>query len=224
MFRLLHQEVRKNCLKKKVQDVDPSLLATFLKTYMKLLRDKKAVEGLQELIDNFEGKDKNSPKQRTVRKLGKHKKRTGCEMRLTTQIGEYEMDQVILDLGSNANILPKQTWEMMGRPMLQWSPLQLCMASQQKIIPMGRLYGVTVNIGASALVDFEVIEIVDDNNPYPMLLGIDWAFNMDEVINLKKRRKTFEKKALRFIVPLDPAEGAHYTEPVRDYEEDDDLD
>lgn len=29
-----------------VQDVDPSLLASFLKTYMKLLRDKKEVEGL----------------------------------------------------------------------------------------------------------------------------------------------------------------------------------
>lgn len=29
-----------------VQDVDPSLLAIFLKTFMKFLRDKKAVEGL----------------------------------------------------------------------------------------------------------------------------------------------------------------------------------
>ena len=39
-------------------------------------------------------------------------------MRLTAQIGEYEMDQVILDMGSNANVLPKQTWERMGRPVL----------------------------------------------------------------------------------------------------------
>jgi len=39
---------------------------------------------------------------------------------------------------------------------------------------MGRLQGITVDIkGASVLVDFEVIEIVDDNNPYPALLGID---------------------------------------------------
>ena len=33
----------------------------------------------------------------------------------------------------------------------------------------------------------------------------------------------FEKKSLRIIVPLDPAEGSRYTEPVRDYESDDDL-
>jgi len=31
----------------------------------------------------------------------------GCKMRLTVKIGEYEMDHVILDLGSNANVLPK---------------------------------------------------------------------------------------------------------------------
>lgn len=61
------------------------------------------------------------------------------------------------------------------------------MANQQNLIPMGCLYGVTTNIeGASALADIEVIEIVDDNNPYPALLGIDWAFDMDMVINFKK--------------------------------------
>jgi len=52
---------------------------------------------------------------------------------------------------------------------------------------MGCLQGVTIDIeGASTLADFEVIEIVDDNNPYSELLGIDWDTNMNEVINLKK--------------------------------------
>lgn len=39
----------------------------------------------------------------------------------------------------------------------------------------------------SVLPDFEVIEIFDDNNPYPMLLGIYWAIDMNGVINPKKR-------------------------------------
>jgi len=51
--------------------------------------------------------------------MGKHATRMEREMRLTAQIGEYEMDQVILDLGLDGNILPKQTWERMGRPALQ---------------------------------------------------------------------------------------------------------
>jgi len=53
-----------------------------------------------------------------VRKIGKCKERIGHEMSLTTQIGESEMDQVILDLGSDVNVLPKKTWERMGRPAL----------------------------------------------------------------------------------------------------------
>jgi len=48
------------------------------------------------------------------------------------------------------------------------------MANQHKVLPMGRLQGVIVDIkGARTQMEFEVIEIVDDNNPYPALLGID---------------------------------------------------
>jgi len=65
---------------------------------------------------------------------------------------------------------------------------------------------------------------VDDNNPCPALLGIDWATSMNGVINLKKRKMVLEKKSQRIVVPLDPAEGSHYIELVRNYDTDDDLD
>jgi hypothetical protein len=48
---------------------------------------------------------------------------------------------------------------------------------------------------------FEVIEIVDDSFPYPVLLGIDWAFDNSIVVDLKKRRMTFEKSSLRVVTP-----------------------
>ena len=135
------------------------------------------------------------------------------------------MDQVILDLRSDMNIMPKQTWECMGRPMLQWSPIQLRMVNQQKILPMGMLQGITVDMeGASVLTDLKVIEIVDDINPYLALLGIYWATDMNGVINLKKCKMIFEKKSLCVVILLDPVEGSHYTEPVHDYESDDNMD
>lgn len=84
-------------------EMDLSMLTTFLDTCMKLLRDKKAAKGLQELITRCAGS--NEP--HMVRKLGKHALHTGREMQLTAQIGDYEMDQVILDLGSDFNVLPK---------------------------------------------------------------------------------------------------------------------
>jgi hypothetical protein len=63
---------------------------------------------------------------------------------------------------------------------------------------------------------FEVIEIVDDNFPYLALLGIDWAFNNSNFVDINKRRMTFERDGLRVIVPLYLDEGPRYTKPVRE--------
>ena len=79
-------------------------------------------------------------------------------MRLNIQIGEYDMTDVILDLGSNVNVLPKQTWGQMGKPSLVWSPIQLRLANQQKIVPLGRFLDLQIDIdGVSTFTDFEVI-------------------------------------------------------------------
>ena len=45
-----------------------------------------------------------------------HKKKTEKEMRMNFQIGDYDVDSVIKDMGSNVNILTKKTWEKMGKP------------------------------------------------------------------------------------------------------------
>ena len=90
------------------------------------------------------------------------------------------------------------------------------MENQQKILPMGRLQGITIDIeGASTQMDFEVIEIVEDSSPYPALLGIDCAIDMNGVINLKKRNMIFEKKSLHVVILLDLANGARYTELIQ---------
>ena len=80
------------------------------------------------------------------------------------------------------------------------------MENQQKIIPLGRLPKDMVDIaGVKVLAEFKVIEIVEDVDPYPVLLALDWAINMGGVINLKKRSMVFENNSMRIIVPLDCA-------------------
>ena len=98
------------------------------------------------------------------------------------------MDEVILDLGSEVNVLTKYTWEQMGSPKLARSPIHLRLANQQRVSPLGRLPQVPFNIdGVCSFADFEVIEIIGDSRPYPFLLGIVWAINNMDVIDLKKR-------------------------------------
>jgi hypothetical protein len=105
----------------------------------------------------------------------------------------------------------------MGKSKLIYSPIRLRMDNQQAVSPFGRLEHVPMDIdGVRTFADFEVIEIVDDNCPYPALLGIDWDFNNSTVVYLKKRQMTFEGYGIRVIAPLDPDEGPQYTEPIRE--------
>lgn len=130
------------------------------------------------------------------------------------------MDEAILNLGSEVNVLTKQTWDVMGKPKLRYSPIQLKLANQQKVNPWGRLLNVPINIdGVQSLAYFEVIEIIDDNNLFPTLLGIDWAFDNLIVINLKKKQMTFEGHNIRVIAPLNPSSGPRYTKPIRTEDE-----
>jgi hypothetical protein len=47
------------------------------------------------------------------------------------------VDNIILESDSDVNMLPNKTWEMMGKPKLIWSPIQLRLANQHKIVPIG---------------------------------------------------------------------------------------
>jgi hypothetical protein len=105
----------------------------------------------------------------------------------------------------------------MGKPKLIYSPIRFSMANQQVVSPFGRLEHVPMYInGVRTFVDFEVIEIVDDSCPYPALLGIDWPFKNSTVVDLKKRRMTFDSDGLRVIAPLDLDEGPRYIDPIKE--------
>ena len=76
----------------------------------------------------------------------------------------------------------------MGKPPLEWSPIQLRLVNQAKVLPIGRLSQVQVDIeGLHTFGEFKVINKVDDTNPYPALLGIDWEMGNQTIINFKRR-------------------------------------
>jgi hypothetical protein len=125
------------------------------------------------------------------------------------------MDNIILDLGSYINVLPRHTWEMMGKPKLIWSTIQLSLSNQHKIILIMILVGVPMNIdGVHSEADFEVNEIMDNSKTYLVFLGLDWSFDNQVIINLKKREMIFEGGGLKVTPPLDPIKEIRYFEPM----------
>jgi hypothetical protein len=88
--------------------------------------------------------------------------------------------------------------------------------NQHNIVPVGRLIGVSLNIeGVQSVSDFEVIKIVDGSTPYPTLLGLDWEFDNQTIIDIKKIYMVFKLEDLNFTVPLDTTKRRRYVEPIK---------
>jgi hypothetical protein len=104
-----------------------------------------------------------------------------------------------------------------GKIEVDLLPCQVKMANQQVVSPFGRLEHIPVDIDEVRMFAyFEVIEIVHYSYPYPVLLGIDWAFNNSTVVDSNKIRMKFERDGLRVIEPLYPDEGQRYTKSIRE--------
>ena len=102
-----------------------SKLKEFFKNCLALINDKNVVTEMTSLIE--ETRDDLRPEKR-VNYLGKRLK-TCQELRMTAQIGYYDMDYIILDIGSDFNILTRKMWESMNKLRLDWSPIQLRLAN-----------------------------------------------------------------------------------------------
>jgi hypothetical protein len=184
----------------------------FFQSCVNVLGDPSSMKILQNILEkcNIETEEKIDPKR--INHLHT-RRRTSREFRLNANIGDFNMGNIILDLGLEVNVLPKKTWKCMGETTLRYSHVQFKLANQHRVLPIGRLRGVIVDLdGVRTKEDFEVIKIVDNKTPYPTLLGLDWAFDNQAIINLKTRKMTFEFGEV--ITPLDPSKGEMFVEPT----------
>jgi hypothetical protein len=113
-----------------------SKLMEFLYTCIKLIQDESVVQELQNLIKQYDLGNIEPLLNRSVHQIGK-KRRTNKELHLNVQIGEYEIDYVVLDFGLEFNVMTEQTCTLMGKPGLIYSLIRIRMDNQQAIRPFG---------------------------------------------------------------------------------------
>jgi hypothetical protein len=154
-----------------------STIKGILQSCVKVLSDPSSVKILQNILEKCSSKTEEKLEPKTVNHLHT-RRRTSREFRLNDNIGDFNMGDIILDLGSEVNVLPKKTWKCMGEPTLGYSHVQLKLVNMHRFLPIGRLKGVTVDLdGVHTKEDFKVIEIVGGTTPYLALLGLDWVFD-----------------------------------------------
>jgi hypothetical protein len=115
-----------------------SMIKGFLQSCVKLLNDPSSVKVLQNILERCSVETEGNLEKKTVNHLHT-RRRTSREFRLNANIGDFNMGDMILDLGSEVNVLPKKTWQCMGEPTLVYSPVQLKLSNQHRLLPIGRL-------------------------------------------------------------------------------------
>ena len=78
-------------------------LKNFFKSCLALIKDKDVVEELSSLVEEPQPSVRPEKK---VNHIGERPK-TGRELRVNAQIGDYDMDFIILDLGLDINIMTR---------------------------------------------------------------------------------------------------------------------
>jgi hypothetical protein len=101
-------------------------LVSFLYMFIDLIKDEIFVKELQNLIRQYEPGKVDPLLNREIHQVYR-KRRKNKELHLNSQIGDYDIDYVVLDLGSEVNVMTKKTWVLMGKPKLIYSPIRLKM-------------------------------------------------------------------------------------------------
>jgi hypothetical protein len=120
---------------------------------------------------------------------------------ISTRIRDFEID-CVLDEETQMSIMTKSTWENFGKPVMVPSLGRIGLFRGNMITLCGRVTNVPIIIhGTSTKEEFEVIKFVENNTPFPVLLG-KTGMDKDQIRrNAEEEAKEKKKKELReFIV------------------------
>lgn len=104
--------------------------------------------------------NRNREKEKNVRQLSQGNKLEDNDPQVDLEINGYMVRQEMVEFGSHANILPRETWINMGQPDLHGTTNYLKLADRRFIEPIGTLRHVKTSImGILTIVDFDFIDL-----------------------------------------------------------------
>jgi hypothetical protein len=93
----------------------------------------------------------------------------------------------------HVNIMPESTWEILGKPAIIPSLGRIGFFKGKMITLCGRVTNILmISHKTSTDEDFEVIRFVENNAPFPLLLGKTWVEKNQ--IRRKAEEEAIEKK------------------------------
>jgi hypothetical protein len=99
------------------------------------------------------------------------------------------------------NIMKENTWEILGKPTMVPSLGRIGLFKGKMITLCGRVTNVPIIIhGTSSEEEFEVIKFVENNAPFPLLLGKTWIEEDEFRRKIEEEATKRKKKEIRDFV------------------------
>ena len=114
------------------------------------------------------------------------------KQRIVTGIEDFDID-CVLDEETHVNIMPESTWEILGKPSRIASLGRISLFKGKMITLCGRVTNIPmISHGTLTKEEFEVINFVENNTPFALLLGKTWIEK--DHIRRKAKEEAIEKK------------------------------
>ena len=118
------------------------------------------LEQLKEMMDDH--KDVNLPEILKVKQC------------IVTRIEDFDID-CVLDEETHVNIMPESNWEILGKPSMIPSLGRICLFKGKMITLCGRVTNIPMIVHETLTKEeFEFIKFIENNAPFPLLLGKTW--------------------------------------------------
>jgi hypothetical protein len=112
---------------------------------------------------------------------------------ISERIGDFDIDYV-LDEKTQVNFMIEDTWKILGKPTMVPSLGRIGLFKGNMITLCGSVSNVPIIIhGTSTEEEFEIIKFVENNAPFPLLLGKTWI-EKDHIRRKAKEEATEKKK------------------------------
>lgn len=142
-----------------------------IKEILHLLSNEKATQRLVDVLSILKEEAYTPKITKNITYIGSNTQ-NNFESQVDLQINELPIPKVVLDFGSQVNILAKSTWEKLGRPLLVKSNYYLKLADQGLIETLGLCRNIETTImGITIKTNFKVIEPKKGSKSYPTLVG-----------------------------------------------------
>jgi hypothetical protein len=114
------------------------------------------------------------------------------KQRISVRIEDFDID-CVLDEETQVNIMTEETWEILINPDVVPSLGRIGLFKGKMVTLCGRVTNIPIIIhGTLNKEEFEIIKFVENNAPYPILLGNNWI--VKDHIKRKEEEEAAENK------------------------------